>query len=198
MEYKSNILVDLITAIFSLIGSIFLLSIFFQNNGYIGGWKFEQALIIQGIYTILNGITNTQTLASYSEKQLGEKLSIFKDQKYEKASVFVKQAKAYISGEPYRISNKNDTNDLLEKTYSGFYIFDIESNPDDKLDFLYGFLKINNLFIKKEELIYQPILNLKNNKEESYRQIIEILFSHKEWPVLHYGETEKISIINIA
>ena len=59
LEYKTNILVDLITAILSLIGSIFLLSIFFQNNAYIGGWKFEQALIIQGIYTILNGITNT-------------------------------------------------------------------------------------------------------------------------------------------
>ena len=59
LEYKTNILVDLITAILSLVGSIFLLSIFFQNNGYIGGWKFEQALIIQGIYTILNGITNT-------------------------------------------------------------------------------------------------------------------------------------------
>jgi ABC-2 type transport system permease protein len=59
LEYKTNILVDLITAILSLIGSIFLLSIFFQNSGYIGGWKFEQALIIQGIYTILNGITNT-------------------------------------------------------------------------------------------------------------------------------------------
>ena len=59
LEYKTNILVDLITAILSLIGSIFLLSIFFQNDGIIGGWKFEQALIIQGIYTILNGITNT-------------------------------------------------------------------------------------------------------------------------------------------
>jgi len=59
LEYKTNILVDLITAILSLIGSIFLLSIFFQSNGFIGGWKFEQALIIQGIYTILNGITNT-------------------------------------------------------------------------------------------------------------------------------------------
>ena len=59
LEYKTNILVDLITAILSLVGSIFLLSIFFQNNGYIGGWKFEQALIIQAIYTILNGITNT-------------------------------------------------------------------------------------------------------------------------------------------
>jgi len=59
LEYKTNIIIDLITAIFSLIGSIFLLSIFFQNNSYIGGWKFEQALIIQSIYTILNGITNT-------------------------------------------------------------------------------------------------------------------------------------------
>ena len=59
LEYKTNILIDLITAILSLIGSIFLLSIFIQNNGYIGGWKFEEALIIQGIYTILNGITNT-------------------------------------------------------------------------------------------------------------------------------------------
>ncbi len=147
---------------------------------------------------ITNGISDTQTLASCSEKQLGEKLSKFNDQQYEKASVFVKQAKAYISGEPYRISNKNDTNGLLEKTRSGFYIFDIESNPDDKHDFLYGFLKINNLFTKKEDLIYKPILNLKNNKGESYRKIIEILSSHKEWPVLHYGETEKIAIINIA
>ena len=59
LEYKTNILIDLITAILSLIGSIFLLSIFFQNDGKIGDWEFEQALIIQGIYTILNGITNT-------------------------------------------------------------------------------------------------------------------------------------------
>ncbi len=59
LEYKSNIIIDFITAILSLIGSIFLLSIFFQSTDNIGGWKFEQALIIQGIYTILNGITNT-------------------------------------------------------------------------------------------------------------------------------------------
>ena len=58
-EYKTNILIDLITAILSLIGSIFLLTIFFQRSNIVGGWEFEQALIIQGIYTILNGITNT-------------------------------------------------------------------------------------------------------------------------------------------
>ncbi len=145
-----------------------------------------------------NGISNTQKLASYSEKQLGEKLSKFNDQKYEKASLFVKQAQAYISGQPFYISNKNDISYLLEKTYSGFYIFDIESNPDNKHDFLYGFLKINKLFTKKENLTYEPILNLKNNKGESNRQIIKILFSNMDWPVLHYGETEKIAIINIA
>ena len=59
MEYKINILIDLITAIAGLIGSIFLLSIFFSNTREIGGWSFEQALIIQSIYTILNGVTNT-------------------------------------------------------------------------------------------------------------------------------------------
>jgi len=40
LEYKTNILIDLITAILSLIGSIFLLSIFFQNIGLIGDWAF--------------------------------------------------------------------------------------------------------------------------------------------------------------
>jgi ABC-2 type transport system permease protein len=59
LEYKTNILIDISTAILSLIGSIFLLSVFFQNDATIGGWEFERALIIQAIYTILNGITNT-------------------------------------------------------------------------------------------------------------------------------------------
>ena len=59
LEYKTNIIIDLMTGILSLFGSIFLLSIFFQDTENIAGWGFEQALIIQGIYTILNGITNT-------------------------------------------------------------------------------------------------------------------------------------------
>ena len=59
LEYKTNIIIDLLTAILSLCGSIFLLAIFFQNTMNIGGWNFQQALVIQSIYTILNGITNT-------------------------------------------------------------------------------------------------------------------------------------------
>lgn len=167
-----------------------------KENGYltdIDGIGSKTASLLK-----TNGISNTQILAFYSEKKLGEKLSKFNNQKFEKASIFVKQAQAYISGEPYCISNKNATNNLLEKISSGFFVFDIESNPDDNHDFLYGFLKINNLLTKKDDLFYEPILNLKNKKVESYRQIIKILFSQKEWPVLHYGETEKIAIINIA
>ncbi len=67
LEYKTNIVIDFITAILSLVGSIFLLSIFFQNTLFIGGWSFEQALIIQGIYTVLNGITNTWFNPNLSE-----------------------------------------------------------------------------------------------------------------------------------
>ncbi|MBO8218486.1 TM0106 family RecB-like putative nuclease [Prochlorococcus marinus] len=167
-----------------------------KENGYltdIDGIGSKTATLLK-----TNGISNTQKLASYNEKELRDKLSIFNEQKYEKASKFIKQAQSYIYGEPYYISKNNDPCDLLKKTASGFYVFDIESNPDYKHDFLYGFLKVTNILQRKEELIYEPILNLKNNKEESYRQIIKMLFSHNEWPVLHYGETEKIAIINIA
>ena len=66
-EYKTNIIIDFITAILSLIGSLFLLNIFFQSTDNIGGWQFEQALIIQGIYTLLNGITNTWFNPNLSE-----------------------------------------------------------------------------------------------------------------------------------
>ncbi len=59
LEYKINLLIDLLTSISGLIGSVFLLSIFFSNTDEIGGWNFNQAIIIQGIYTILNGVTNT-------------------------------------------------------------------------------------------------------------------------------------------
>ena len=145
-----------------------------------------------------NGISNIQKLASSNEEKLVEKLSKFNDQKYEKASKFIKQAQAYISGEPCSIAKNNNSYDLIEKIGSGFFVFDIESNPDIKHDFLYGFLKINNLFTKKCNLIYEPILNLKNDKKETYQQITKVLFTNKEWPVLHYGETEKIAIIDIA
>ena len=88
-----------------------------KENGYltdIDGIGSKTASLLKA-----KGITNTQTLASYNEKQLGEKLSKFNEQKYEKASIFVKQAQAYISGEPYFISNK-----IIRKIYLKKYVRD--------------------------------------------------------------------------
>ena len=54
------------------------------------------------------------------------------------------------------------------------------------------------MFENIEDNFYDPILNLKNNSKKSNQEIIQKLFSKKYWPVLHYGETEKIAILNLA
>ena len=43
----------------TLVGSIFILSLFFRNGSQLADWTWESALIIQGIYTMLDGFTNT-------------------------------------------------------------------------------------------------------------------------------------------
>tara|TARA_Y100001968_G_C19326590_1_gene702077 strand:- start:164 stop:856 length:693 start_codon:yes stop_codon:yes gene_type:complete len=43
----------------SLCGSIFILSLFFNHGNQIANWTWEEALIVQGLYTLLDGVTNT-------------------------------------------------------------------------------------------------------------------------------------------
>ncbi len=167
-----------------------------KNNGYltdIDGIGFKTALFLQK-----NGISNIKELADARKIDLGEKLFQFKEQRYEKASKFINQSKSYLTGIPIRIFENDNLSYLLKNKDSGFFIFDIESNPEEKHDFLYGFLKVNNLFENIEDDFYDPILNLKNNNKKSHQEIIQKLFSNKYWPVLHYGETERIAILNLA
>mgnify|MGYP003323307978 CR=1 FL=1 len=167
-----------------------------KNNGYltdIDGIGSKTAFLLQK-----NGISNIKELAAAKKIELGETLFQFKEQKFEKASKFINQSKSYLSGIPIRIYEKDNLSNLLSKKDSGFLIFDIESNPDEKHDFLYGFLKVNNLFEKIEDNFYDPILNLKKDCKKSHQEIFEKLFSNEYWPVLHYGETEKIAILNLA
>ncbi len=145
-----------------------------------------------------NGISKIEELSSMNKIELGEKLSKLNDQKYIKASKFIKQAQSYISGNPIKAIGSSDLSNLLSLKNSGFFIFDIESNPDEKHDFLYGFLEVNNLFEKLDNSYYEPILDLKNNNYESFKRIIRKLSSKKDWPILHYGETEKIAFIHLA
>ena len=58
-EYQINFLVELIAMIGTLLGSLFILSIFFSEGRQIGTWTWETALVVQGVYTLLDGVTNS-------------------------------------------------------------------------------------------------------------------------------------------
>ncbi len=59
LEYQVNVLIELLAMLASITGSIFLLSLFFNQGNQLGGWSWEAALIVQGIYTLFDGLTNT-------------------------------------------------------------------------------------------------------------------------------------------
>ena len=59
LEYQVNMLIDLVAMVGSLAGSIFVLSVFFGQGRDLGGWSWEAALVVQGIYTFLDGVSST-------------------------------------------------------------------------------------------------------------------------------------------
>ncbi|MCH2565245.1 MAG: ABC-2 family transporter protein [Prochlorococcus sp. ALOHA_A2.0_51] len=59
LEYQANMLIDLLAMVGSLAGSIFVLSVFFGQGRELGGWSWEAALVVQGIYTFLDGVSST-------------------------------------------------------------------------------------------------------------------------------------------
>ena len=146
------------------------------------------------------GISNIKQLASADNFELSQKLSVFQETNSEKTIKFITQSKSYLTGIPLRINNHQVIENLNEKLASGFFVFDIESNPDENHDFLYGFLSIPNVSKPIKASNYEPILNLDNlNKEKkNIKKLFNKIYSSKHWPILHYGETEKISIINLA
>ena len=59
LEYQLNVVIELIAVGFSLLGSLFMLSLFFGPGGELGGWSWHEALIVQGFYTVLDGVAST-------------------------------------------------------------------------------------------------------------------------------------------
>ncbi len=58
LEYQLNFLIELLAMLGTLIGSVFILSLFFSDGRQLGDWSWEAALVIQGVYTFLDGLTN--------------------------------------------------------------------------------------------------------------------------------------------
>ena len=58
LEYQINFVIELLCMIGTLTGSIFILSLFFSDGRQLGDWTWEAALVVQGVYTFLDGLTN--------------------------------------------------------------------------------------------------------------------------------------------
>jgi len=58
LEYQLNFLIELLAMLGTLLGSVFILSLFFTGGRQLGDWTWESALVIQGVYTFLDGLTN--------------------------------------------------------------------------------------------------------------------------------------------
>jgi ABC-2 type transport system permease protein len=59
MEYQFNLLIEVAATLSTLAGSLFTLSLFFGHGQQLGGWRWESALVVLGIYTMLNGFSST-------------------------------------------------------------------------------------------------------------------------------------------
>ncbi|KEO81686.1 multidrug transporter [Tumebacillus flagellatus] len=56
MEYRSNFFANVLSTVSGLLVSLLTLKVFFNQTQAIGGWSFEQVLVLLGIFNALDGI----------------------------------------------------------------------------------------------------------------------------------------------
>lgn len=59
LEYRINFLIAAFTSLGGLAGSLFGLFLFYQTGYTFAGWRWEEALIVVGIFTFLEGFSST-------------------------------------------------------------------------------------------------------------------------------------------
>ncbi|MDX2096458.1 MAG: ABC transporter permease [Leptolyngbyaceae cyanobacterium bins.59] len=59
MEYRLNFWLAALTSICNFIGSIFGLFLFYRTGYTFAGWRWEEALIVLGVFTLLEGFSST-------------------------------------------------------------------------------------------------------------------------------------------
>ena len=59
MEYRVNFILATLTSLGNLVGSLFGLFLFYRTGYTFKGWSWEQALVVLGIFTILQGFSST-------------------------------------------------------------------------------------------------------------------------------------------
>ena len=146
------------------------------------------------------GIHGLNELAQADPEQLALQMERFGDQHGEAARSLVAQARVQRDGQPERLDPKAALPELVAAP--GVLLYDIESDPDARHDFLHGFVLLPRRADGRwdpEAARYHPLLVLSNDDEAlGWRRLHKLLCAYPAWPVLHYGETESLALRRLA
>jgi len=65
-EYRVNFVLAFLTSLLNLGGSFFALFLFYRTGYQMGGWSWEQAMVVLGMYTLLDGFAGTFLIPNLS------------------------------------------------------------------------------------------------------------------------------------
>jgi ABC-2 type transport system permease protein len=63
-EYRLNFLFALISSLVNLLGSLFGLGLFYRITNTLGGWSFDEALVVLGIFVFIEGFSQSILMAN--------------------------------------------------------------------------------------------------------------------------------------
>ena len=154
---------------------------------------------------LAEGIGSLAELAAADPERLAEDLAVHGEQHREVAPQLVAQARVQAAGAPVRRPGAvGETLPELRQA-SGVLIYDIESDPDARDDFLHGFLSLRRQVdgcwpaTDASAGRFHPLLALQEHGEARlWQRLRTLLARHSDWPVLHYGETESVNLLRLA
>ena len=168
---------------------------------------------------LAQGIASLEELADADPRTLAEELAVHGEQHREVAAQLVAQARVQAAGVERRRGFEGGGAapsgpallPELERA-PGVLIYDIESDPDARDDFLHGILRLPRLgdghWPAPPQQVggdpvrlgsYHPLLALQEHGElRLWRRLVGLLERYPDWPVLHYGETESIGLLRLA
>ncbi|MFN9636913.1 MAG: TM0106 family RecB-like putative nuclease [Synechococcaceae cyanobacterium] len=155
------------------------------------------------------GITSLAELAAADPEPLAERLAADGEQHREAAGPLVAQARVQAAGRPQRLHPPGLSALPELEGAPGVLVYDIESDPDARDDFLHGLLRLRRLAdgswpdpataARGAEAAYQPLLALHEHGEARlWARLERLLRRYPDWPLLHYGETEAIGLLRLA
>jgi uncharacterized protein len=164
------------------------------------GGKRRELLVQAGVHSLSD-------LAGADPDQLARALEIHGDQHRDSVPQLVAQARVQALGQAERLLEGDGLPEL--RPAPGVLIYDIESDPDAADNFLHGFLILPRPATGTWPAApsadasfparYRPLLALAEHGEERlWQRLAALLARHPDWPVLHYGETEKIQLLRLA